>query len=302
VWVSGSKRFGASTGAQRARFPAGEFVRGVNLPWITYGGDFGANAWRPQGGVNQPDRRAEVEAAFARLSAAGIRTVRWWLLCDGRAGIRFSPTGRPDGLDDYVFRDIDAALALAGHHRVRVIFVLLDFIMCRRRRDVNGVAIGGRRQLLRRGSHREALFAHVLQPILKRYRSDPAIFAWDIFNEPEWVTLGLGSKNPAAAIRRHDMAEFLGEACDVVHRETVHPVTVGSAGTRWRHFYRALPLDFHEVHWYESLRSNPAPDVPLSELGFVKPVVLGEFPESNQALADTARKAGYAGAFFWPGV
>ncbi len=44
------------------------FGVGVNLPWIDYGQDFGASAWRPQGGVAQPD--------LARADARGAREAR----------------------------------------------------------------------------------------------------------------------------------------------------------------------------------------------------------------------------------
>src|SRR5688500_2891984 len=86
------------------------FLLGANLPWVHYGIDFGANAWRPEGGMAQQDERAQIELTFAGLAASGVQCVRWFLFCDGRAGIRFSDGGRPIGLDDFVFRDVDAAL------------------------------------------------------------------------------------------------------------------------------------------------------------------------------------------------
>ena len=49
------------------------FLIGANLPWIRYGIDFGANAWRPGGGVAQPEERARLENTFERLAATGRR-------------------------------------------------------------------------------------------------------------------------------------------------------------------------------------------------------------------------------------
>ena len=37
-----------------------EFFVGANLPWLHYGIDFGANAWRLKGGVAEPDQRSEL--------------------------------------------------------------------------------------------------------------------------------------------------------------------------------------------------------------------------------------------------
>ena len=68
---------------------ARSFVLGVNLPWLQYGCDFGANAWQPDGGVGRPEQRARLRASFARLTDRGLTTVRWFVFCDGRAGVRF---------------------------------------------------------------------------------------------------------------------------------------------------------------------------------------------------------------------
>ena len=54
------------------------FVVGANLPWISYGGDFGANAWRPAGGVRH--QLDDVADAMARAADADPR--------DGRVGPR----------------------------------------------------------------------------------------------------------------------------------------------------------------------------------------------------------------------
>ena len=43
---------------------------------------------------------------------------------------------------------------------------------------------------------RGRLLENVFRPILERYRGDKTIAAWDMINEPEWVTLGLGATNP----------------------------------------------------------------------------------------------------------
>ena len=123
-----------------------EFFVGVNLPWIQYGCDFGANAWQPGGGIAQPDRRARVCDVFDRLAGAGLTTVRWFMLCDGRAGIRFDGQGRAAGLDTHLFRDLDAALDVAARRGLALVFVLFDFSWWRRARTTEGVRMGGHRR------------------------------------------------------------------------------------------------------------------------------------------------------------
>jgi hypothetical protein len=270
------------------------FLLGANLPWMHYGIDFGANAWRPDGGVAERGERERLDATFGQLAASGMHYVRWFLLCDGRAGIRFSDRGRPERLDQFIFRDIDAALETAQRHGIRLMFVLLDFLWCHTPRSMRGVQMGGRAHVLRDPGNRHALLDTVIRPVLERYGEEPSIFAWDIINEPEWVK----------ALTREELRPFLDESVSLVHASTLHPVTIGSAGTRWRDLYRGLGLDFYQVHWYDSLKHQPTLDTPVADLGFDRPVLLGEFPTRGSCrnpaeIIESARAAGYSGAFYW---
>jgi hypothetical protein len=270
------------------------FLLGANLPWVHYGIDFGANAWRPGGGIAQLDERTQIEVTFARLAASGVQYVRWFLFCDGRAGIRFSDGGRPIGLDDFVFRDVDAALEAARGHGITVMFTLFDFLWCGAVSVTHGVQMGGRAHVIANGEARMALLERVMRPLLERYGHEPQIFAWDIINEPEWIT----------TVDEADLRAFLSESIALIHSSTHHPVTVGSAGARWRDRYAGLGLDFYQVHWYDSLKHQPSLDTPIAELGFDRPVLLGEFPtrgskRSPDDIVATARAAGYSGAFYW---
>lgn len=270
------------------------FLVGANLPWVHYGTDFGANAWRPEGGVAQPEERAKVDAAFAQLAAAGARYVRWFLFCDGRAGIQFSPGGRPLGLDGFLFNDVDAAIEIASRHGIRIMFVLFDFLWCDPVSTTRGVQMGGRGYVLADSGHRHALLDLVLRPLLERYADEPQILAWDVINEPEWI----GTIDPS------ELRAFLSEGVGLIHAITCHPVTVGSAGVRWRDRYTGLGLDFYQVHWYDNLKHQPSLDTPVSQLNFDRPVLLGEFPtkgsrRTHDDIVEAARAAGYSGAFYW---
>ena len=267
---------------------------GANLPWVHYGIDFGANAWRPYGGIAQPEERAQVEQTFTQLAEAGVQYVRWFLFCDGRAGIQFSEGGRPLGLDELVFRDVDAALDVASRHGIRIMFVLLDFLWCDPVSSTRGVQMGGRAHILAGAASRDALLTLAMRPLLERYGDEPQILAWDIINEPEWIK----------TIDMVDLRTFLVDSVGLVHSTTCHPVTVGSAGVRWRDRYTDIGLDFYQVHWYDALQHQPSLETPVSRLGFDRPVLLGEFPTRGSKRAageivETARAAGYSGAFYW---
>jgi hypothetical protein len=287
-----------------SRAPHRGFVIGANLPWVSYGGDFGANLWHPRGGLAARHDLERLGAVLARLRDRGVIVIRWFVLCDGRAGVRFAENGTPLGLDDAVHADFDVALDLARRAGVLLIPVLLDFHWCLGRRIVHGVQLGGRRASLVDPIAREALLDRVLGPLLRRYGAEPIVWAWDVMNEPEWVTLGLGSWNPFSAVEQADMKTFLELAVSMVHAEAKQPVTVGSASAAWLPLVQGIGLDLYQPHWYDRLERLSALSSPVRTLGLDRPAILGEFPTRGSSrdvkmLLTAARESGYSGALLW---
>jgi hypothetical protein len=278
-------------------------VLGANLPWLQYGCDFGSNRWQPDGGVGGPERRARLRQAFARLADRGLRTVRWFVLCDGRAGVRFGAPGIAQGLDDCFWRDLEAGVEEARRAGIALVPALIDFPWCRRARVIDGVRCGGHRRSLAAADARDALVTRLLAPIFRRCAGEPAIAAWDLVNEPEWVTWGAGTLNPFASVTRAAMRQFIRDATQAVHTETRQPATVGLASWRGLSLVEGLGLDIYQVHWYDR-RERRAPlghaVAPLLD----RPVWLGEFPTAGstmtpEAIIATAREAGYSAALAW---
>jgi hypothetical protein len=279
------------------------FRLGVNLPWLDYGLDFGANAWQPQGGVASRARRARLEAVCQELSERGCGLVRWFLIGDGRAGVRFAADGTPVGLDDRFFADADHAIATLDRHRLRVLFVLVDFLWFRRARSVNGVRLGGHARTVSDAGRRGRLIESVFAPIFARYGQEPVVWGWDLCNEPEWAVRRVAA-HPASTVRRRDMTAFLREAAACAHEYAVQPVTVGLASLRGLGLVRSAGLDLYQVHWYDALQRRAPLETPVDSLGLDRPVLLGEFPTrgSRRAPSDivaAARRAGYTGALAW---
>ncbi len=278
------------------------FVVGANLPWIGYGTDVGASAWYPIGGLSaQPAALDVLDRTFAELGRDGVTVVRAFVLCDARSGVRFDEKGVPLGLDDAVFPDIDALLASALRHQIRLMPVLLDFHLCNPLRVVHGVQLGGRRRLIADPEMRLALVDLVLRPILERYGDAESVIAWDVMNEPEWC---LGSEPPDSlgSLPFETLQEFLAQAVRCVRESARQPVTVGCASTTWLELVRPLGLDFYQVHWYERF-GWAALERPVAELGLGdRPVILGEFSGRSASVLDVldaAKQAGYRGAFVW---
>ena len=280
------------------------FFVGANFPWLQYGGDFGANAWSPGGGLAQRTDGAAIVDRLTRLSARGVTVLRWFVLCDGRAGITFEPDGTPAGLDATFLSDFETALSWTGAARLQILPVLLDFHWCHPAKIVNGVQTGGRRRVLADPDRRESLVDTVIAPLLARYGREPLIHAWDIINEPEWITFGAGTWNPFTSLRQSSLRAYVRLVAERAHALATQPVTVGSASTRWLPLVRGLGLDFYQAHWYDRFESTHPLATPVAALGCDQRVILGEFPSAGSmhtpdVLLSRALGAGYAGALFW---
>lgn len=279
------------------------FLKGANLPWFCYGSDFGANAWNPGGGVGKPENREDLHRIFLELNKRGIHTVRWFLLCDGRAGINFTTAGTPIGPDRHLFTDIDAALEIAAACNLKIIFVLLDFLWFGKAALVNGVQVRGRGGVISGAYKQRALRRKILKPLLKRYGRSPVILAWDIVNEPEWATQGCGGAS-GTALAFLAMRRFIKKTARLVHSHTRQLVTVGLGNAAGLPLVRETGLDFYQVHWYDRWDAVSPLDRPVPEWNLDLPLLLGEFPTKNsarrpEAIVEASKKSGYCGALAW---
>jgi len=285
------------------------FVHGCNYPWSTdgtrvyYGLDFGRSVWGTHVGVST--RREAVDADFARMAALGLTVARWFLFCDGRAGIVFDDAGRPTGLDAHILADLDAGLEIADRHGLRLCLVLLDHRWMFRGLPavVPDPSTGsmveitlpeGRSHVLLEETACVALFDRVIEPLVRRYgprgaRADLAhvVLAWEWMNEPDFVveewerdlSSRVGRPLPFAVL-----AEQVAWLSRLVHEHTTAATTLAAARVRnlWAWDDDALGLDFLQVHTYPDLlhplRDEDVFGRPVGELGCRRPVVLGEFP------------------------
>jgi hypothetical protein len=254
--------------------------------------------------VGQPERRAVLRATLARIADRGVGVVRWFMLADGRAGLEETPSGELVGLDSHVVRDADAAIEELDRANLKVVFVLFDFHWFRRSRIVKGVRTCGRAPLASDPKRRPRLIERVVDPLLSRYGAHGAILAWDVINEPEWVTRGVRVPPLPSQVSRPAMRAFIRDVVDRVHHRTSHAATVGCVSTRTLRLVEGLGLDVYQVHWYDRLEKRAPLDRPVAGLGLDRPLVLGEFPTRGSdrtpaEVLEAARRAGYAGAMAW---
>lgn len=287
-----------------------DFFIAANYPWLTYGADFGLSPWG-HFGISAAERRETIAADFAEIQASGATVVRWFLLCDGRSGILYK-RGIPSAPDEFLFPDIGAALELAAQSGLRICFSLLDFLWLQAATKAPNHAAPGfpGREALQFAGGREALLENVLIPLFREFRAHPALFAWEIGNEPEWAISEFTSSQ-TATLSLADVRAFFAEIAEAIHAESGGiPSTLGCARLLWLRAWSEIGLDLPQAHYYPSAESGEplSLEEQLADLNDVTSKLwLGELPArdpstpeySLESALTSCRQAGLAGAGIW---
>ncbi len=305
-------------------FGPNRFLLGANVPWVHYGVDIGTSAWRPEGGLHaHAEDAALLRQVFERLRGDGVQTARFFLLADGRAGVRFADDGTPEALDGSVFADVDVVLDAARTSGVGLVLVLLDAGWFAPASIVDGQPVRGHADTVRDPAKRAALLERILRPLLIRCADHPTVVAWEVVSGADAFVAGRAPPVPEgrgvmAALRRRlgipdaageataqpspeEMRAFLCEAVTLIHRHTPALATAGASRWSGLDLLRGVGLDLYSVGW-------PADESELrravSDLRLDRPLLLSAFPgthprRSIKTLLDGARCAGYGGAFVW---
>jgi len=281
------------------------FHLGVNYPWASYGHDFGAS---PAGhrGISRPETSSAISTEFARIRDCGANVVRWFLFADGRGGFH-SEKDVPKRTDDFLFRDVTALLELARRFRLKICFSLIDYLWLL---DPSGKSEHhANHKVMQFAAGREAFLHRVLIPMFREFREHPALFAWEIANEPEWAIREFHHK-PTAKMHFADFRAFAEEVAQAVHEFAGAPVTLGSARLDWVRAWNELGLDFYQAHYYpaQDTKHNSGLAKQLAALRALdKPLWLGELPARDATSPDYSlersltecREHGLLGAAIW---
>ena len=281
------------------------FSLGVNYPWSRYAEDFGGSAAGHRG-ISLRENAAGVAENFAGIRECGASVVRWFLFGDGRSGF-VTEKGIPQRPDQFLFRDVRTALELAGRLDLKLCFSLIDYLWLQDR--TGQPAVHENERVLQFAAGREAFLQRVLIPMFREFRGHPALFAWEIANEPEWA---IREFNPQPTAKMHfaDFRCFAEELVQAVREYASVPVTLGSARLDWVRAWAELGLDFYQAHYYPKHDSGRRSGLAkhLAALPALdKPLWLGELPAHDETSPSYAlesslthcSEAGLLGAAVW---
>jgi hypothetical protein len=280
------------------------FWAGVNYPWKT-GQDFGTGAWG-HSGVSDPTTYREIDADFANMAAEGVRVVKWRIFSDARYGLQFDDSGNVTGVDEFFFRDLDAALEIAQRHDMYLVFTLFSSGLWTADCQSAGVQLGGHADLLTDASKRQSLVQNAIVPTLDHAAASDRVLAYEIIAEPEWGIQELNQqpdvriKVPLASVR-----DFVDQITQMIHQHGRSLATVESNRFSNMTNWQRLGLDYYSFSWYDWLQPYEPLETPAASASLDRPVVVGEYPAGGSAyygvpqVLDLANSLGYAGAFGW---
>jgi hypothetical protein len=281
------------------------FSLGVNYPWRNYGEDFGC-ANGEHRGISISANQETLSQDFARIREAGVSVVRWFLFGDGRGGF-VCENGIPWRPDAFLFPDVAVLLQIAAQNQLQLCLSLIDFLWLQEHAGKRPPQ--AHEHVLHFAAGREAFLELVLIPLFREFRSHPALFAWEIANEPEWAIREFHPV-PEAKLHISEFRTYATEITGAIHEFADLPATLGSARLIWLKAWAELGLDFYQAHYYPSCERETGRSLAeqLASLPLLdKPLCLGELPAQDPSTPEYSlensltlcRDAGLAGAAVW---
>ena len=300
------------------------FLNGGNAAWVNFSRDFGPGT----------TRFGDFEEMFKQLNENGANSVRIWFHTTGNSTPEFS-NGAVIGPGEGTIEDARTILDLGLEYKVGVTFCLWSFDMLR---ATNSAAVLARnRAMLEDTTFTRAYINNSLIPMVEALGGHPALFSWEIFNEPEGMSKEFGWPSITGNINQRvamtSIQRFVNLTAGAIHRTrpdnlvsngswSFRSLWAGGGDANNKNYYSDRELigvggdqqgylDFYMVHYYSWGGTELSPfHNPASHWNLDKPIIVGEFgiPDGNlfgipasqlyQRLFDN----GYGGAWAWQWV
>ncbi|MCL4540058.1 MAG: Ig-like domain-containing protein [Bacteroidetes bacterium] len=157
------------------------FLSGINIAWVEFAGDIGPN----------PPQLSQFRTEFQTVRNSGGNVLRLWLNTNGTQTPVYDADGYVTGPGPVAIRNLKQILALAYQYRVGLILCLWSHDMLNTS-ALNSAQLARNDSLLTDTSYTMAYIRNALVPMVDSLRGNPAIVAWEIFNEPEGISNEFG--------------------------------------------------------------------------------------------------------------
>lgn|GEM_PF-1074261 len=317
---------------------------GINYPWIDYAWDFGhpPAAWIAAQDLDgwRIKKRHQIVEDFRAFAEMGLFAVRWFLLADGLSygtgneapqeldgQWTFDPLPREHSFHQQLCDDFEFVLKTCADLQLKFVPSLIDFHWCHRGTVVDAKAKiikGARAEIVCDEVKRTEFLDNVLEPLLERSLNyHDMIYAWELINEPEWVTETPSffsfRRDQNKTVKLEEMLEFIAAGTARINDRRLpdgSPAfrsTVGFA--HWDTIEKwdsaRLGVTLPQFHYYAPDRRQ----IPPSDLTSGTDCFIGEFattfhrgwPELQErdftgtisARLRCLEEKGYAAAFLW---
>jgi len=278
-----------------------QYVHGTNLAWLDgrYGNDFGLNPLHPEWGNSYSS--ANVNTYFNDMKKMNLNVVRVWL-CESLQGFTFDSNGNATGLSATFLANVDDLMAKANTHKMSVYFT---FFNGNDMKDQFGKVLPSGatiKNFVNDATARTAVLNNVIGTLATRYKTNTAVFGYDLINESN-----IGADN--GGYTWANMRTFGQQAATKIH--TVAPGTQVTMSTQWLQAfdpanfagsYGGLGFDMYDMHEY-----TDSPNLQnTNTMGADKPVLLGEYGPNTTSdsvqQSTTATFTSQAGTRNWAGT
>jgi hypothetical protein len=280
------------------------FVIGGNWQMLEYGQNFGSTAWYPNGnGASKHPGYISVKLALFRQ--AGITLLRVGLLEDGRT--MFDEDGNVTGYDQAFRDDVTNLLDLAAQNNMKIEFIFVDYTLAGKEEAVNGVWVRGRREVIEDEGTRALFLTDFLEPFLREFGGHPALFGFDVINEPEWIVSksdGGGWEDVTDAdkavtpVNGDQFRSFVSECIGKIHELAPGKFVTAGVSLTFVDLIKDFDLDYYAFHYYPWMGTleDSLTNIPGDKLWSLE-----EFPGKGNLTdyLNAVKQAGGAGALLW---
>ncbi|MCK9280064.1 MAG: discoidin domain-containing protein [Melioribacteraceae bacterium] len=206
-------------GQQRIEFNGQQlFLSGSNVAWVNFARDIGPGN----------NNIAKFKSYFGNISKNGGNSIRFWLHTTGQSTPQFDSQGFVVGPGEGSIADLKAILDAAWENNVGMVLSLWSFDMMRS--SIGSFYLDRNRKLLNDTSYTNSYIRNSLIPMVRAIKDHPALISWELFNEPEGMSVEFGWKDITSAdIPMNSIQRFINLVTGAIHREAPsNKVTNGS--------------------------------------------------------------------------